>query len=272
MVVLEAALNGKPTVWCDPEIVDLVRALNAGGVRTVASCSGHGEQHGIITLADGRELAILPDYETARRADPLLGSLVSGGALESGPKGQHRLILALTAMMNLASRKDAEWLHEAIVALSQSAQQAVPVPSQEQLIQWAIGWRGSDSREGLSGEADMIERITYAIRSSMLTEAQPAAPAPVVVTKDMVNRFLGWPLPRDFHPDAGISFKPAYGPDSPWWPTGTNLLHAGQAKAMLEHVLAIARAPDQVVGSQGCTRNCDCVGPCKAGLEGPRDA
>ncbi len=76
MVVVETALNGKPTVWCDPEIADLVRALNAGGVRTVASCSGHGESHGFIALADGRELAILPDFETARRADPLLGAIV----------------------------------------------------------------------------------------------------------------------------------------------------------------------------------------------------
>ncbi len=64
-----------------------------------------------------------------------------------------------------------------------------------------------------------------------------AADAGRAVTDEMVGRFLGWKLPQDFCPDAGISFKPTH-PDRPdWWPIGTNLLHAGQAKAMLEHVL-----------------------------------
>lgn len=59
----------------------------------------------------------------------------------------------------------------------------------------------------------------------------------------MVDRFLGWKLPKDFAPDAGISFKPTkpyegdeYG--NSWWPIGTNLLHAGQARQMIEHLLA----------------------------------
>ena len=52
------------------------------------------------------------------------------------------------------------------------------------------------------------------------------------VNSSMVDRFLSWPLPKDFAPDAGISFK-----ESAWWPTGTNLLHAGQAKEMLQHVV-----------------------------------
>jgi hypothetical protein len=56
------------------------------------------------------------------------------------------------------------------------------VPTQEQLIEWAVGWRASDSREGLSGEADMIERVTYAIRAGML--ATPAAQRPGAVDVD----------------------------------------------------------------------------------------
>lgn len=47
-----------PGVWCDPCLVPLVRALNDGGIRTVASCCGHGERDGSICLADGRELVI----------------------------------------------------------------------------------------------------------------------------------------------------------------------------------------------------------------------
>lgn len=57
-----------------------------------------------------------------------------------------------------------------------------------------------------------------------------------------VDRFLGWKLPEDFHPDAGISFKPFFNEGTPYQmkhnPIGTNLLHAGQAKAMLEYVTA----------------------------------
>ena len=53
----------------------------------------------------------------------------------------------------------------------------------------------------------------------------------------MVDRFLAWKLPKDFWPDAGISFSPSVMSDSPHWPSGTNLLHAGQAKEMLEHVV-----------------------------------
>ncbi len=53
----------------------------------------------------------------------------------------------------------------------------------------------------------------------------------------MVDRFLDWKLPADFAPDAGISFEPRYEHDSPHWPSGTNLMHAGQAKEMLEHAI-----------------------------------
>lgn len=56
----------------------------------------------------------------------------------------------------------------------------------------------------------------------------------------MVNRFLCWMLPKDFGPDAGISFKPTKpdGYGTHWWPVGTNLLTADQARAMFEHVTA----------------------------------
>ena len=59
MVVVERdPLTGVPTVWCDPCLVPLVRVLNAGGVRTVASCCGHGYRPGSISLTDGSELLI----------------------------------------------------------------------------------------------------------------------------------------------------------------------------------------------------------------------
>lgn len=39
-------------------IADIVAALNAANLLTVASCCGHGKQQGIITLEDSRELKI----------------------------------------------------------------------------------------------------------------------------------------------------------------------------------------------------------------------
>lgn len=56
--------------------------------------------------------------------------------------------------------------------------------------------------------------------------------------KHMVNRFLGWKLPKDFHPDAGISYtRPNYAPEVDARPSGTNLLDATQADAMVRHMI-----------------------------------
>lgn len=72
MVTITRDKNGKPKIFCDPEIVDIVQALNNGGVPTIASCSGHGERKGNIALKDGRELIIANDFEDARRIEKLL--------------------------------------------------------------------------------------------------------------------------------------------------------------------------------------------------------
>lgn len=60
--------------------------------------------------------------------------------------------------------------------------------------------------------------------------------------KHMVDRFLGWRLPADFQPDAGISFNPTYNNGTPEGgrqdPVGTNLLTADQAEAMIRHIVA----------------------------------
>jgi len=57
--------------------------------------------------------------------------------------------------------------------------------------------------------------------------------------KHAVDKFLAWPLPKDFSPDGGISFKKE--PDArgyaPAWPVGTNLFTADQAQQMIEHIL-----------------------------------
>lgn len=62
----------------------------------------------------------------------------------------------------------------------------------------------------------------------------------------MVSRFLGWRLPENFQPDAGISFNPEYNveynaargkPPALHQPSGTNLFDATQAEAMVRHMI-----------------------------------
>lgn len=64
--------------------------------------------------------------------------------------------------------------------------------------------------------------------------------------KHMANRFLGWKLPADFHPDDGISFEPEFNveymaaqgkPPMRREPIGTNLFNAIQAEAMVRHMI-----------------------------------
>jgi hypothetical protein len=68
--------------------------------------------------------------------------------------------------------------------------------------------------------------------------------------KHMVDRFLGWKLPKDFSPDAGISYKNPYNEDSPHYhthgPIGTNLFTATQAEAMIRHLVAGLPAEGQL--------------------------
>lgn len=59
--------------------------------------------------------------------------------------------------------------------------------------------------------------------------------------KYMVDRFLGWKLPENFRPDAGITFKATYNEHSACpmrhEPMGTNLFDAIQADAMIRYMI-----------------------------------
>lgn len=59
--------------------------------------------------------------------------------------------------------------------------------------------------------------------------------------KHMVDRFLAWKLPKNFSPDAGISFKADYNEGTAYpmkhEPVGTNLFDATQADAMVRYML-----------------------------------
>lgn len=62
--------------------------------------------------------------------------------------------------------------------------------------------------------------------------------------KQMADRFLAWKLPADFSPDGGIFFEAIGNKGTPHeyrhHPTGTNLLNAIQAEAMVRHMLGVS--------------------------------
>lgn len=64
-----------------------------------------------------------------------------------------------------------------------------------------------------------------------------------ILIDKMVDRFLGWKLPEDFHPDCGISFKRECNEHTAYpsknEPIGTNLFTAEQAKQMFEYCLGL---------------------------------
>ena len=59
--------------------------------------------------------------------------------------------------------------------------------------------------------------------------------------KYMVDRFLGWKLPENFNPDAGISFKATFNEHTAYQgkhrPSGTNVFDATQADAMVRYMI-----------------------------------
>lgn len=92
--------------------------------------------------------------------------------------------------------------------------------------------KGNGGRD--TAAIDLSPEALEALSSAALADLhqQPA------VTDEMVSRFLSWKLPQDFSPDCYTSFdREAAGAGS--WPTGTNLLNAIQARAMLEHILGV---------------------------------
>ena len=78
--------------------------------------------------------------------------------------------------------------------------------------------------------------VIYAERERLAREVAPK------VTDEMVGRFLAWKLPQDFAPDCHTSFnrQAALASQPANWPFGTNLLHAGQVRDMLNHVIGSA--------------------------------
>ncbi|GMM94174.1 hypothetical protein [Qipengyuania sp. MTN3-11] len=115
MVTLRRDKTGEPTVWCDPEIADLVDALNTEDLATVASCSGHGYRPGSIALSDGRYLMVFGNMEHAAPAEAAFPLDINGrpstrhrrAALSQPPaEPSGDAVTELLAMFDAATRDD----------------------------------------------------------------------------------------------------------------------------------------------------------------------
>lgn len=111
---------GGKSVAVDATIAPIVKALNEAGLRTVASCSGHGEGFGNIALAGGRELIIMPNYETARRVE---WAATKAAQLANDPRKEMYGFMTDGAMAHFVA-----WQHEVCDCLRAVAYQ--PPPSQ----------------------------------------------------------------------------------------------------------------------------------------------
>ncbi len=72
--------NGMETAKVDSCIASIVQSLNNSDIQTVASCCGHGNRPGRVSLADGRELYVLPDYDSAQELDKKLPDIWGNNA------------------------------------------------------------------------------------------------------------------------------------------------------------------------------------------------
>lgn len=68
----------------DACIAPIVQALNNAGIETVASCCGHGNCNGVISLSDGREILIARNWDEARLMERVIGVDIHGVRYDQG--------------------------------------------------------------------------------------------------------------------------------------------------------------------------------------------
>lgn len=105
---------------------------------------------------------------------------------------------------------------------------------------------GDGEQELFSGSESTCKHVARKLTGAFLDGAFYADQVLVdrglkLSSSSMAERLMGWPLPKTFSPDGGISFDGRK--DDEWnknkqWPTGTNLLTHEQAKEMFEYVMA----------------------------------
>lgn len=76
-------------------------------------------------------------------------------------------------------------------------------------------------------------RPLYSAQALSTTEANTRSNS-MQITSEMIERCMGWRLPDTFNPDCLISFDAEKARRLNMWPHMTNVIHAEQARAMLE--------------------------------------
>jgi hypothetical protein len=122
------------------------------------------------------------------------------------------------------SRDDAllHWNNRA--AAREEAPQVGLTDEQRGAIEWAAG---RAHVEALGKPIEGVEGKRWRVLSDLFRASAQSG------LKLLVNRFLSWPLPQTVAADQ-CATNPAY----PFPRSGTNLLNADEAEAMLQHVLA----------------------------------
>src|SRR6185437_14700361 len=98
--------------------------------------------------------------------------------------------------------------------------------------------RAAENRE-LRDEASVLHGEVHDAAFTCVTEARRGQLNDDQI-KYMADRFLGWRLPENFSPDAGISFTAKYtsgGYPMKHEPSGTNLFDADQAEEMVRYMI-----------------------------------
>lgn len=102
----------------------------------------------------------------------------------------------------------------------------------------------ADSWHDIAGYAKLVEDRCLPAPNRTPAPDENVAPVGNRMTEDqikhMVDRFLGWHLPRPWRPDNGISYQRpnyAHAPADHDWPTGTNLFDSQQATEMVRYML-----------------------------------
>ena len=76
-------LPGEPGI--DPCLMPLVAALNGAGLKTLASCCGHGRRPASVLLEDGREIIVARSWEEARLLEKAIPTNINGEEHRDAP-------------------------------------------------------------------------------------------------------------------------------------------------------------------------------------------
>lgn len=175
-----------PKTCCDPCLTPLIKALNDGGLRTVASCCGHDHRPGSVMLDDGRVLLILPDRDwdtwLAKAIHERVGDMPGHEPRCTCPEDGHA--------RNCAYHTQADF------DAASRAPIATGVTTEDEEIEalrFAVGWwaaKWAEARTVLAVVADRVDEFTYDEFSTLFDDepndhlGETYAPAPVVSAGD----------------------------------------------------------------------------------------